>query len=82
MKLYSIYFLFQVLIFSLILNEVNKFEFMKGKPGNYKISFSSNENTIKTLSSSFELINPIMSIELISNMSQKIEVKINFTILK
>ena len=45
-----------------------------GKPGKYKISFSTNENSVKTLSSSFELINPIQSVQLIRDLTQTIEV--------
>ena len=49
-----------------------------GKPGKYKISFSSNENKIKTLSSSFELVNPIQSVDILTNMSH--EISVNYTL--
>ena len=68
-----IYFWFQVQTFLSFIITI-----MLGKPGNYKISFSSNENKIKTLSSSFELVNPIQSVDVLTNMSHEINVKLLF----
>ena len=68
-----IYFWFQVQTFLSFIITI-----MLGKPGKYKISFSSNENKIKTLSSSFELVNPIQSVDILTNMSH--EISVNYTL--